>query len=356
MSERIEWTSYKEVLLQKARANFVPFSIMFELLPLCNFQCKMCYVQMEAAEQEKIHPLLSAKQWIALAEKCKKAGVLSVTLTGGEALLHPEFTEIYEALYDMGFMVNILTNAYLISDDVLALFRRKPPRFIRASIYGASDKTYKKVCGVEDGFTTVTTNLLALKEIGVQPYATMTLIRDNVNDFNAVKDWAQGSGIPLIASKVMHMPTYSNRPNLPDVRLMPNVPVKDDAAYDALPLSERMEEIRKNPFINCRCYKTSFDVRWDGRMVGCLSINSIYEDPFEGDLLEKFRTLWTRLSALKIPKKCSQCKLIEYCCFCPGSIAGECGDPEGEAPYICAMAKWHYEEIQKYRTRKECLE
>ena len=63
-------------LLRRAAKTGVPITGSFELTPLCNLNCKMCYVRMNRTEQEKISRLQTAEEWTALAEKLRDAGTL----------------------------------------------------------------------------------------------------------------------------------------------------------------------------------------------------------------------------------------------------------------------------------------
>ena len=69
-------------LLRRAAKTGVPITGSFELTPLCNLNCKMCYVRMNRTEQEKISRLQTAEEWTALAEKLRGAGTLFLLLTG----------------------------------------------------------------------------------------------------------------------------------------------------------------------------------------------------------------------------------------------------------------------------------
>lgn len=44
-------------LLRRAAKTDVPITGSFELTPLCNLNCKMCYVRMNRTEQKKISRL-----------------------------------------------------------------------------------------------------------------------------------------------------------------------------------------------------------------------------------------------------------------------------------------------------------
>ena len=48
-------TPLTKILFHKAEMQKIPLSGTFELSPICNFNCKMCYVR-QTPEQVKNHP------------------------------------------------------------------------------------------------------------------------------------------------------------------------------------------------------------------------------------------------------------------------------------------------------------
>ena len=145
--------NYKEPLLvshlhARGRQLGLPIAGTFELTPRCNFHCKMCYVHLSREEQERRGKELTAEQWLQIAREAKDAGMVFLLLTGGEPLLRPDFPEIYRQLKAMGFIITINSNGYLIRDDLRKLFIENPPVRSNISLYGTSDSTYDKTCGV----------------------------------------------------------------------------------------------------------------------------------------------------------------------------------------------------------------
>lgn len=80
-----------EYLHAKAARQGIPLSGTFELTPLCNMNCRMCYVRMSREQQEAIRPLRTAAQWLELGRQAKEQGLLYLLLTGGEPFLRPGF-------------------------------------------------------------------------------------------------------------------------------------------------------------------------------------------------------------------------------------------------------------------------
>ena len=78
-----------EYLFRKATRQRIPLGGTFELTPVCNMDCRMCYVKMSRQQQEAIRPLMTAEEWIRLAEEAKEQGLLYLLLTGGEPFSSP---------------------------------------------------------------------------------------------------------------------------------------------------------------------------------------------------------------------------------------------------------------------------
>ena len=131
----------EKLLEEDARRRRYPLAVKLELLPVCNLNCKMCYIRTDMAQVRASGGLIPADKWIALAQELRAADTLFLLLTGGEVFLYPEFRRLYTALCGMGFGININTNATLIDEEALAWLREMPPRLMSISLYGASDET-----------------------------------------------------------------------------------------------------------------------------------------------------------------------------------------------------------------------
>lgn len=144
-----------------------PVNGTFELTGRCNLSCRMCLVRVD---QKRIQDLQlrerTAQEWIDMARQAAQAGTLTLLLTGGEVMLRPDFCEIYAAIAKMGFVLTVYTNATLVTDQVMELFRAYPPHKIGVTMYGASNQTYQRLCGCPDGYDRFVTGLDRLAPAG----------------------------------------------------------------------------------------------------------------------------------------------------------------------------------------------
>ena len=140
------FNDFSGYLEARAREQGVPMRGQFELTPLCNLSCKMCYVHLNPAQMEG-NGLLSVEQWKDLMRQAYDAGMISATLTGGECLTYPGFEELYLYLQSLGCVVDVLTNGILLTEEKVRFFQEHPPSSIQVTLYGADDEAYERVTG-----------------------------------------------------------------------------------------------------------------------------------------------------------------------------------------------------------------
>ncbi len=141
-----EYHNIKQFWEFKARGKGIPVAGLFELTPLCNFDCKMCYVHLEA-DQLRGQKVLPVETWKQLMYEAWKAGMMFASLSGGECLTYPGFEELYLYLRSLGVETSVLTNAYLLDEKWIQFFKKHQPALIQISLYGWNDDVYERVTG-----------------------------------------------------------------------------------------------------------------------------------------------------------------------------------------------------------------
>lgn len=319
-----------------AKQNFVPLNATFELTPFCNFNCVMCYVHLTKESAEKQGKHLSAAEWIEIARQAKEMGTLYITLTGGEPLIHPEFWKIYAELNKMGFLISILSNGSLIDESAMDKFREYGmPFLVKLTVYGASNETYKKVCGSPGGFTKISKAVDLLKEAGVPLKMTSTIVHENAADLQKIYEFAKEKNVSLQhtisvvkSSRGAVNTVEKSRFALSD---FPEELTLEDLEKSRFPLSE-------SPFAWCASYGASFWMTWHGRLQLCSFMNTP-EISYSGNLADDYIRLHTKLKDLKNPDECQKCEWREFCQRCPGILCAESGHPEKTDAGFCKTAE-----------------
>lgn len=83
----------------------------------CNYNCLHCF---NAADNERLQSEFSLDEAEKLIDEAAACGINAFTVTGGEPMLHPHFTDILERIYARGMYVEELnTNGYFITAEIL---------------------------------------------------------------------------------------------------------------------------------------------------------------------------------------------------------------------------------------------
>lgn len=329
---------FMQILEQNAYQKCIPLKGTFELTARCNFDCNMCYVHLGEKEIQKQGRELTNEEWLEIARQAKEAGMLYLTLTGGEVFVRPRFRELYEELSQMGFLISILSNGYCINESVIEWLQEVPPSLLRITLYGASDETYEKVCGIKNGFSKLTYAIDLLRKTEIPFYMVSTLVKENQQDLEAMCTFANERNIYF---KVTTGVLKSNRGverNIEHHRVDILEAMRPE--LEELILIEDLLEV-------CGSYKTSFWITWKGELQLCAFLNEPAIPVLQYPFWEAWETLLQELMKIKMPEECIDCKYSGFCVRCPGILAVECGSCCQVDEAFCQNAKKLYEEFYK---------
>ena len=355
-----------EYLYRQATAAGVPLSGTFELTPVCNMDCKMCYVRMSKQAQESIAPLAGADKWLALGEEAKNAGMLYLLLTGGEPFLHPEFREILEGLHKLGLLISLNTNGTLIDAATVQWLKNCPPVRINVSLYGASDQTYARLCGNPKGFTQVTRAIGLLKEAGLSVKLNCSLTPHNAADLPAMVAYAEENDLLLQVATYMFPPLRKDESLAgKNDRFSP-----EDAAYymaygdyltlgperfaaQQCPTPQYPEDCGVGEGVRCRAGKCSFWVTWQGQLMPCGMFPAGTANVFDTPFLPAWEQVKAETTKITLPAQCAACSAKDTCRACAAMVVTESGCFDKVPRYRCRMMQAY--RAQWNRVKEEML-
>lgn len=350
-----------EYLYRRAVERRVPLSGTFELTPLCNFSCKMCYVRRSHAEVCRApRPMLSAAQWVSLAQEATREGLLYLLLTGGEPLLREDFWQLYDALTAMGLLLSINTNGSLIDAPQVERFAKTPPQRINLTLYGASDEAYRRLCGVSGMYERVLRAITALKAADLPLRLNYSLTAYNAEDLDKAAALARELEVPLAVAAYM----------FPPIRRDPSAVGRGDrlspraAAYyqlHALQLRTPQDAFERylqalaegqspqgaqlpcaqepSGQVRCLAGRASFWVTWDGLLLPCGMMPQPQLDALHAPFSARWQELTQYTAALRLPHGCEVCPDRAICHPCAAIGLAETGEICGIPPYLCEMAQ-----------------
>lgn len=349
-----------EYLHAKAARAHIPLSGSFELTPLCNMACKMCYVRMTKEQQEAVHPLRTSREWLELANEAKKQGMLYLLLTGGEPFGRPDFREILSGLHQMGLIISINSNGTLIDEATVEWLKKTPPVRINITLYGASDAVYGRLCGNPCGFTQVTRAIELLRNAGISVKINCSLTPHNAEDIGEIISFCQRERLILQATSYMFPPLRRDASKVgQSERFSPEEAAYYSAKIESLQNGEeayleKMKEKRTEGLtgdtgedcletegegIRCRAGKCSFWVTWDGRLLPCgMMPGETVEEVFSIGFEEAWKRAGEFAASIRLPARCSGCELRDQCKSCAAMVYTESGNFHTVPEYRCRMA------------------
>lgn len=358
-----------EYLHNKASRLGIPLNGTFELTPLCNMNCRMCYVRMSKEEQEKLSPLVSAEDWIALGEEAKRKGMIYLLLTGGEPFSRPDFKKIMQELHKMGFLISINSNGTMIDEEVVSWLKETPPVRINITLYGASDETYERLCRNPKGFTQVTKAIRLLKEAGILVKLNCSLTPYNAHDLEKIFAFAREEELVVQATSYMFPPMRRDVSLIgSNDRFTPEEAAYYAARIEALQKGEELfaEHVREDRIeglrtdtddsclemegdrIRCRAGRCSFWVTWTGEMLPCGMVPSenavnVFREGFD----HAWESARCTAEGIRLPAKCSKCNLKDRCRACAAMVVTESGDYRKVPEYRCRMTQQYASACRK---------
>lgn len=355
----------QERIMDKASRARIPVISSFELLPVCNLQCKMCYVRKSMEDVQRAGGLKSADWWLKLAAEACETGLLFPLLTGGEPLLHPEFDKIYTGMLGMGLQVTINTNGTLIDRKRAEFFSIHRPTRINMTLYGASQESYRNLCGHGHAYEKVMEAVKLLKEYNIPLKFNASITPENVQDLPAMVAFAKEQDCPIQVATYMFPPVRRDSSLVgrndrlsPDEAALARV-TADFLQTDPMWFSAQAQRFRnfvpldKRPWemglsaeegMRCRAGLCSIWVDWQGNFVNCGMYPSVRVDDGDLSFREKWERVVTDTENVRYNAACFSCPNRPLCHPCIAMIYNECGSHTGRPEYMCRMneALSHY--------------
>ena len=354
-------TTLSDYLYQKASVNKVPLMGTFELSPVCNFSCKMCYVRKTPEQIRKEgKSLIPWEKWLELAKQCRDAGTLYLLLTGGEPFLYPGFRELYQKLHDMGFLIYINTNGTMINAQTVQWLKQQSPVRVNITLYGASGETYRRICGHADGYDRAMNAIHMLRDAGIPVVINASMIPENACDLEKIMAIGRELNINTRVATYMFPPMRRNREDQ-DSRFTPEESASmylrkmrctvQQEAYgeflrsqlaktDATDTGDDNCGTDQSEFMRCRAGRSTFWVNWEGKMTACGMLDfPLVTHPFEKPLSECWQELTHCVRNTPVLKGCAGCGKREICNPCVAMIYGETGTVDQKSEYLCHLSE-----------------
>jgi radical SAM protein with 4Fe4S-binding SPASM domain len=157
-------------------------NVYLELTRECNLSCEHCYRGAGTPREDE----LTFKEITSLIDQMVDIGVLSITLTGGEPLLHPRIFDIMKYARKKRLSILLFTNGTLIVPHIAQKLQFLPVYKVAVSVDGPDAQIHDGIRGVEGAFQKTLRGIILLKNFEIPTQVNICLSRSNYEKFEEI--------------------------------------------------------------------------------------------------------------------------------------------------------------------------
>jgi AdoMet-dependent heme synthase len=128
-----------DLLAEAAHKQGRPVTVTFQVTDRCNYECVHCY--QEHIDQDE----LTLAEIERVLDQLAEAGVLFLTLMGGEFFMRRDADDILRAAHERGFAIKLLTTGHHVHDRRADLIASLRPIQVDMSLYAATPHVHEAV-------------------------------------------------------------------------------------------------------------------------------------------------------------------------------------------------------------------
>jgi radical SAM protein with 4Fe4S-binding SPASM domain len=306
------------------RENPTIFGVHFEITSKCNERCLHCYIPENIGRQD-----IDVDFAIDLLNQLRDIGTLSVTFSGGEPFLHPQFYKILKHARENDFIINILSNGTKIDKDRISFLRELNIAKIQVSLYSWDALIHDTITQKPGSYLITKSNIELLVKNQIPVQISCPIVKLNKDSYKDVLKWGKKIGVRVLSDFILMGKYDCDTSNL-DLRLdiieteeIIRAIIKEEDEYRAIFEKKQPEE-----FINqtaeipiCGIGVDNVCISKDGILYPCSGFQGIeLGDARNQSLLE----IWTNsphLNKFRNMKrscfeKCNNCEAMNYCVMC----------------------------------------
>lgn len=192
---------------------YIPIAATLQLTNVCNLTCDFCY----AASGRALPNELDTHEWRDALERMAGAGVIGVNLSGGEPTIARHFKQILTFAGVAFDTVNVVSNGWGWSDDLVGLCRDLGNIKVQISVDGPP-AIHDKARGRSGSFDRAMSTILRLSQNGVETMVSTTIMESNEFAIEELSDAVAQAGSNALKFGYVQVVGRADDAALPTVR------------------------------------------------------------------------------------------------------------------------------------------
>ena len=174
--------------------NNIPSELHIDITDACTERCVHCYIPREG------NSYLSYDYIDKVLQEFRDLQGLTVHLTGGECMLHPDFERICELCKSLNINIILFSNLTLCDTERIAFLSKLRPQFINVSLYSMDKEIHDAITGVRGSWKITIDAIKKCYDEGIPCRIAAPVLKQNKNSFRELKNFADNYHMHLIPS------------------------------------------------------------------------------------------------------------------------------------------------------------
>jgi MoaA/NifB/PqqE/SkfB family radical SAM enzyme len=355
----------------------LPLKGNLDLTYRCNFNCRHCWLRIPPGASER-RDELSLEEIRTLVDESRARGCREWAISGGEPLLRPDFSEIFDYLTRKTANYFLNTNGSLITPETAQLLRRRGIKMV--ALYGATPEIHDHVTRTPGSFDSTMRGFSYLQESGAGFIVQLIPMRANSHQWDAMLALAQSlSPHWRVGASWLYLSSTGSEPRNAEInaqRLSPKDVIRLDPPQpqDQRPTEEILscscahpltagpgQEFDDRLFARCIEVRRDFHVDPYGKMTFCSFIKdpSLRYDLRRGTFQEAWEEFIPSLADRvrggdEYRNSCGSCEQRADCRWCPVYAYLENGRFSAPVSYLCEVAAEARKFKMDWRDKHRC--
>lgn len=320
---------------------YTPITAVWEITMGCNMRCKHCGSSCENALEGE----LSTEEALKLCEDLGQLGFQWITLSGGEPTTRKDWHLIAQGLKRNGVIPNMITNGWLMNEEIADKAVEAGINTIAISIDGLEEThdyirkkgSFKKIMEAFDILRTRNIHYSAITTINNRNISELSRLKEILIE-KGVSGWQLQLGLPM-GNMAKNNDLISNPHHINEVIDFSYNAIKEDAKID-IQLADcigynnlKEIEVRKRSsgaddyyWTGCGAGKYSLGILHNGDILGCTSVRD--RSFIEGNIrVTPIKQIWDNPESFSWNRKMTKdkldgiCKKCAYGCQCLGGCS-----------------------------------
>jgi len=344
----------------KQKPHLTQFQI--ELTSRCNERCVHCYIPHENKIGD-IDPLL----FYDILDQCREMGVLSLILSGGEPMLHPNFVEFLRKTKEYDFSINILSNLTFLNDEIITEIKANRLSSVQVSLYSMNSEIHDSITKLPGSFYKTRNAILKLIEDDIPLQICCPVMKQNRKCYIDVARWAEEYKVRAVTDYIIlarydhTIDNLDNRLSLDEVGCIINEILENDPDYKERIVEADFNEVEKRDLSDealCGVCISSICMVANGNIYPCAG----WQDYVCGNITEQpLKEIWENSLKVKYLRnlrkrdfpQCIDCIDRHFCAMCMVRNANEDsnGNPLKINEHICKVAALNRKIVLDWKTK-----